>query len=550
MKIRPRMWGILALLLAFALVASACGDSDSEPGATGDATTTTAEGDGEAPTGGKLLFGAEQEPSNFNVNTADDNLSWGLWVMRNVWPACTRVMPDYNREPFFCEELPSVVSEDPFTVEYKIHPDAEWNDGTPVSSADFEWYYENCNNPEEDDCASTEGYQTATFETVDDKTFRLVWADEPFADYQFLFGNPLPPAHLDLDWTEGFRTDPMIAAGPFMLDEYNPGESLTLVRNESWFGEGPALDELTFVYITEVAGLPPALANGEVDFIYPQPQVDLVDEVDAIDGVVSGIGFGPIWEHITFNTSSGPLGELAVRRAVALGVDRDAIVAALMKPFSEDAVPLGNRILVPQQEGYTDNTPDEFKARDVDAAIAELEGAGWTLGSDGVYEKDGERLSLRIRTTAGNPRREQLQQLLTNQLGEVGIELVVDNKPASEVFPEIFGQDFDIAIFAWVGSPEFAPGVGQLFSSTSGNNPGQYNDPLVDEIAARIVTEVDKADQIASANEADLQMWETLPNVPLYQLPTFLAQRDTIVNLVDNTTNEGPLWNSEAIGVE
>ena len=167
-----------------------------------------------------------------------------------------------------------------------------------------------------------------------------------------------PPAHLGLDWTEGFQEDPILAAGPYQVDEYNPGSDMTLVPNPTWFGDGPNIDEVTFRFISDVGNLPLALENGEVDVIYPQPQVDLVDQIAGLDSVASTITFGPTWEHITFNTATVPP---EVRRAVALALDRELIVAALMRPFSDSAEPLGNRVYMNGQTQYQDNTPAEFR---------------------------------------------------------------------------------------------------------------------------------------------------------------------------------------------
>lgn len=566
-KLRRTRW--TTILLVLVLVAAACGDDDSasEPPAdpAGDAAADPTDEAAADPTDESaaastsepsseptsVVIGLEQEITNFNNLTAGDNLLAGRQITRTIWPTCTRTRPDFSFEPYFCETLPTVISEDPLVVEYRLRADADWNDGTPVSSDDLVFYYENCNEPT-DDCANTTGFDTAELEVVDAKTVRLSWpAGQPFVEYIQLFSGPFPPAHLGLDWSEGFRADPILAAGPYQVDEYNQRSDLTLVRNPSWFGEGPHIDEVTFRFIGEVGNLPLALENGEVDVIYPQPQVDLVDQIAGFDGVDWTITFGPTWEHITFNTASVPL---EVRRAIALALDRDLIVTALMRPFSESAEPLGNRVYMNGQAQYRDNTPDEFRTRDVEAARAALEQGGWTEGGDGVYAKDGRRLSLRIRTTGGNTRREQFQQLVQNQLGDAGIEITIDNLPAGEIFAPVFGAhndppgppgDFDLVIFAWVGGPLPASPTLQVFGTGSDSNPGAYVDDHVNDLLTEATFTLDPDKQAELLNDADAAMWETLPNVPVYQLPFFLAYNDALNNLKDNPTLESFTWNLE-----
>lgn len=542
-----------AVLLALVLVATACGDDDepSEPPADSTdeaATTTTAEPSSE-PT--SVVIGLEQELTNFNNLTAGDNLLAGRQITRTIWPTCVRTLPNFSFEPYFCETLPTIVNEDPLVVEYRLRADATWSDGTPVSSDDLVFYYENCNEPS-DDCANTTGFDSAELEVVDDKTVRLSWPEgQPFVEYILLFSGPFPPAHLGLDWTEGFQQDPILAAGPYQVDKYNPGSDLTLVPNPTWFGDGPYIDEVTFRFISDVGNLPLALENGEVDVIYPQPQVDLVDQIAALDGVASTITFGPTWEHITINTATVPL---EVRRAIALALDRDLIVAALMRPFSDSAVPLGNRVYMNGQTQYRDNTPTEFRTRNVGAARAAMEQGGWTEGGDGVYTKDGRRLSLRIRTTGGNPRREQFQELVQNQLGEAGIEITIDNLPGGEIFGPVFGSendppgppgDFDLVIFAWVGGPLPASSTLQVFGTGSDSNPGAYVDDRVHRLLNAATFTLDADKQAGLLNDADALMWETLPNIPVYQLPFFLAYNDALHNLEDNPTLESFTWNLE-----
>ena len=545
----------VAVLLALALLSAACGNDDDPPSPVPDqphaaSTATQAPASSADDDHTSVVIGLEQELTNFNTLTAADQLLAGRQILRTVWPTCVRVRPDFSFEPYFCESLPTIITEDPLVVDYRLRQDATWSDGTPVSSDDLVFFFENCNEAG-DDCSGTAGFDSAELEVLDDKAVRLSWpAGQPYVEYIQLFSGPFPPAHLGRDWSEGFRTDPGVGAGPYVVDEYNPGSDLTLVANPAWFGEGPHIDEVTFRFISDVGNLPLALENGEVDVIYPQPQVDLVEQVGRIGGVETSITFGPTWEQITFNTTTVPL---EARRAIALALDRDLIVTALMRPFSESAQPLGNRIFMNGQAQYEDHTPAEFQQRDPAAARAVLEEASWELDGD-VYTKDGRRLSLRIRTTGGNNRREQFQELVQNQLAEAGIEITIDNLPGGEIFGPLLGAnndppgppgDFDLAIFAWVGGPLPAASASQVFGTDSETNLGAYVDDRVDELLTEATFTLDLDRQAELLNQADALMWETLPNLPVYQLPFFLAWNNKIQNIQDNPTTESFTWNLE-----
>lgn len=545
---KGNMARLFVALVSLALVAGACGgDGGGE---------TQGGGGGEIRKGGTLVFGADQDFAGYNVGTSKDSSLAGGQIMRQVWVSAYRTRPDFSLEPYVLAEEATVVSESPFVVEWKIRPDADWDDGTPVSADDFELTWQMCNATKEDaDCASTSGYDLITkLDKPDGKTVRTEFK-QPYADYKALFG--VVPSHIAKQrgggspvqgWNTGFDTDPGAAAGPFKVAERVKGSSLTLVRNDKFFGKKANLDRIIFRFLPESLSQPDALRNGEVQMIYPQPQTDQVQIVEELPNVHSEINFGPTFEHLTFNFENEFLAISEVRQAIALGVDRAAIVDRLMKPFSEEASQLDNRVLVSTQKGYQANGK-QFATPDVNKAQSLLQKAGFTKGAGGFFEKDGKKLQLRLSTTAGNQLREQQGVLIQAQLKAVGIDIRIDNSPAEDLFGKRLPEgNFDIANFAWVGTPFPASGANQLYNSASDSNFGEYANKKVNEMMLTALGETDETARLALLNEIDELMWADLPSVPLYQKPTFLAHSEDFVNITDNTTTESPFWNSEEWG--
>ncbi len=534
-------------LLCVAMIAGACGSDDKKQD--GEAAPS-----GEEKSGGTLVFGADQDFAGYNVNTVEDNSLAAGQIMKQVWSGSYRVKPDFSLETDILAGEATVTSEDPFTVEWKIKPEASWDDGTPLSSDDFELYWQMCNGKnKEASCASTTGFDLiAKLDKVDGKTVKAEFA-QPFSDYKSLFDD-IPPSHIikqrspdDLvkGWNTALNEDPGASSGPFKVGERVKGASLKLVRNEKFWGTKPKLDEIIFRFLPESTTQPDALRNGEVNMIYPQPQLDQVATVKAFPGVHSEINFGPTFEHLTLNTKNEFLADKAVRQALAYGVDRAAIVERLMKPFSDKASQLDNHLLVSTQKGYEAHGED-YATVNVAKAVELLEGAGFKKGATGIMEKGGKKLSLRLSTTAGNKLREQQGVLIQAQLKEVGIDIRIDNSPAEDLFGKRLPEgNFDIANFAWVGTPFPAAGGYQIYSAASGSNFGKYSNKDVDAKLLAALAETDEATRIGLLNEIDKIMWEDLPNIPLYQKPTFLAYNTKYVNISDNTTEESPFWNSE-----
>ncbi len=498
----------MSLLAVFALVAAACG------GTTGDTTTTAAE----------------------ETTTTEA-------------PQETTTTP-----PPVEGDCP-----DAFCVKYNIHPDAAWADGTPVTAADFAFTYETIMN-DQLDITSREGYNKMTsYEEVDDKTFLAVFG-ELYAPWQTLFSAIMPKHELEGKPFNSYWDDLItLGSGPFVMEEWVKDERIVLQRNENyWASEVPHtgnplgdVQTLNIVFLEDSQTQVQALRGQEIDMFYPQPQVSLVEEVDAIEGVEWEAGLGPVWEHVDFNHSDPLLSQKFIRQAIATGIDRDAIVEAVVRPIAADAQPLGNTVWLNTSANYEDHFSQY--AYDPVAAEAYLTDNGCAKGSDGIYECDGQRLSFNWATTAGNEGRELQFALAQANLAEIGIEVNAAFGPAAEVFADefIFGDYtvWQMFNFAWVGSPD--PSGGNTIYYCEGGAPSGFGDINVtrycndemEELVRATDTEVDPAARAALYNQADAIYLEDVATIPLYQKPTFFAWNAAISGPKDNATQVGPFWN-------
>jgi len=530
--------------LALALVLAACGGGGGG-GGTGSSATATKDG-------GTLSYAADQEPTGFNNNTSKDNGTSVLNVVINMFPPVFRLHPDYsvqlNNELMDSAEQTSA---DPQTIVYKIKQEAVWSDGTPVSADDFIYLWKNLNGSVKDnDVASTTGYdQIKSVKGSDDgKTVTVVFA-EPFTDWKSLFYGLLPAHYMEKvagGWNTGLDKNPekIPVNGPFKVSTWEQGQSLTLVRNDRYFGPKAHLDSVVFRFLPESTTQPAALQNSEVDLIYPQPQLDLVAQVKALPDVTSELNIGLSFEHFDFNFKNEHLADPAVRKAIATGMNIPELVNRTVKQFTDQAQPLGNRIWLPGQKYYQDHF-GEYGKGDTAGATKLLEDAGYTKGADGVYAKDGQRLSLRISTTAGNQLRETQEQLFQAQLQDIGVEIKIANADSTKLFGDwLPGGNFDIANFGWVGNPFAISSSQDIYRTGGGGNYGQYASKKVDQLFAQAVREVDEAESAELGNQIDQQLTADMATIPLYAKPTYLAVRKTFTGVGDNATQEGPFWNS------
>jgi peptide/nickel transport system substrate-binding protein len=550
---RLRTVRLAALLVGLTMVAAACGGGDDEGGDTSGGTAQVTQG-------GTLNYAADQEPTGFNNNTSKDNGTSVANVVINMFPVAFHLTPDFKvtlNEDLL--ESAEQTSEDPQTIVYKIKPNAVWSDDTPVSADDFIYLWKNLNGTiKTNDVSSTTGYdQMESVEGSDNgKTVTVVFKD-PFRDWKSMFasGNYILPAHYvekqSGGWNTGLDKNPenMPSAGWFKVENYTPGQSLTMVRNDKYFGAKSNLDSVVFRFLPESTTQPAALQNNEVDLIYPQPQLDQVTQVKALPDVTSQINFGPTFEHFDFNFKNEHLADLKVRQAIAKGINIEELVNRTVKQFSDQAQPLGNRIyMITQPDQYQDHF-GEYGKGDTAAATALLEEAGYAKGGDGIYAKGGKKLSLRISTTAGNQLRETQEELFQAQMKEIGVDIKIANADSQKFFGDwLPNGNFDIANFAWVGSPFSISGSQATYITGGGGNYGSYASDKVDQLFKQAMGEFDDAKATELGNQIDQQITADMATIPLYQKPTFIAWRNTFGNIADNSTQDGPFWNANLWG--
>jgi peptide/nickel transport system substrate-binding protein len=542
---RLRTVRLAALLVGLAMVAAACGGGGDEGGSGG--------GEAQIKEGGTLSFASDQEQAGFNPNTAKDNLFALSSIVTGFYPSVFNIHPDFTvqLDSNFMDSA-ELTNEDPQTVVYKIKQEAAWSDGTPVTAEDFIWWWQNCNETNKKaDCVSTTGYKDIQSVKGSDggKTVTTVYKNK-FADWKALFSQYIIPAHYGKKqpggWNTGFDKNPekIPSAGPYVVADYTQGQSLTLKRNDKYWGPKAHLDSIVFRYLTESTAQPAALQNNEVDMMYGQPQLDQVKIVKAIPDVTSTISFGLQYEHLDFNTKNPQLADVAVRKAFATGLNIQQIVDRTVKQFSDKATVLGNRFYMNGQPEYQDHR-GSYGNGDIAAAEKLLTDAGYTKGADGIFAKGGKRLSFNISTTQGNKLRETQEELVQAQAKEFGFEIKIKNADADVLFGEWLPQgQFDISNFAWVGTPFAVSSNDPIFRTGSAQNYGKYTNPKLDQLMTQAISDLDPKKSAELANQADQILWDDMATLPLYQKPQLLAYRNTFTGIGENLSSQGPFWNA------
>jgi peptide/nickel transport system substrate-binding protein len=238
--------------------------------------------------------------------------------------------------------------------------------------------------------------------------------------------------------------------GPWMIESWESGSSISLVPNPNYSGWAPEfyenrsrpyLDRMTYRLVPEEATALAAFEAGEVSILnVPSIEAERLKtnpDVQIVETLDTGMS-----ENILFSAGPDSLtNELAVRLAVSHAIDRAFIIQAVLN--GDGLEQYGS--LHPQAQLYWTGAESEAPKFDLEKANAVLDEAGWTPGADGIREKDGTRLELRLSTDA-QPARTQLAQIVQSQLRDVGIDVLVEVDEDASQDEKLALGDFDMMI--------------------------------------------------------------------------------------------------------
>jgi peptide/nickel transport system substrate-binding protein len=591
------------VLLGASMLAAACGgdnksstNTTSAPASTSAGGATTAGGastSAAAAKGGTITYGLPDKFTGYNNGTSDDNLFSNQLVDNQVIPSVAYF--DDKGSVQFDKNLATVtkVSDSPLTIQYQFNPKAVWSDGQPIGFDDMYlyWIANNGKLTAKDSAgkdvtlfktASTTGFDVTQGVTgsADGKTVTWTYAS-PFSDWAGqVTSQGFVPAHIiakiaglsstadiqkayeandtatlqkiasawntGLKTDKGFQPDLWVSGGPYKITDYQPDQSVTLERNDKYWGPQSGADKIVFRIISDDTAQVQALANQEVQVIGPQPDPDLLNQLKGVSGVTAQVNGGFTFEHFDFNFQNPLFQDKAVRQAVAYCIPRQEMVDKLIKPINDQATVLQNRMFFPFQKAYQDNSGGQYNTVDIAKAKSTLEAAGYTLNGN-VYQKGGQKVEFKL-LHKNNARRSSEEQLIQASCAQAGISVVDDSDPNWS--SRAGNGQFDTAVFAWVGNPLLSQQKSIFHTPADktnlNQNFGYYSNPQVDQLMDTLASEPDPAKLATAANQADTILWQDIQTIPLFQFPDLIAFSNKVSNVTYNPTQFGLTWNDQA----
>lgn len=493
---KTRTTGIsISLVLVIAGAAAACSPANSNDSGASQAPVVS----GEPSPGGSIIYGVSADPICVDPNQTD------LTATRDI--ARTFADSVVNADPHTGEIVPWLatewqVNENATVFDFTFREGVTFSNGEVFDAAAFKTFLDGIKGLGGRAVnASTyiEGY--AGTEVTGELTAQVTFTQPNASFLQALSTvnmGVLSPSTYTSTSPEERCLGKVIGSGPFVLDSFIPAQEVVVSKRSGYAWpsandthEGEAyLDSITFRVVPEAGQRAGGLRSNTLHGINSVPAQDEPSLESQGFTLFTANNPGTVSEYLT-NNSSPTLKDPAVRKAIQLGINNAEARDTLLLPRYN----LATSILSSTTPYYTDFS--EFLYFDPEEARQILDAAGWTVGSDGIREKDGVRLSVEVVNGQSGPT--TAHELRAQQLAEIGVELTIKQVSRAEMLAALDSGDYD---FVPYGFTRADPAALNMHFTTKRNNPLHLEPSILDEHLKRADAAADQASRQAAVDDA------------------------------------------------
>ncbi|MDQ2817855.1 MAG: peptide ABC transporter substrate-binding protein [Candidatus Eremiobacteraeota bacterium] len=422
-----------------------------------------------------------------SASTIDPAMNWAAWFYF--------INAQGELEPELATDVPTLrnggISKDGLAITYHLRRGVVWHDGAPFDARDVIFTWHVIMNPA-NDVTTRSGYDDIAAMSAPDPHTVVLRLKRPYAPAVATFfaagGGALPycvlPEHLLAklpDINHAAYDSKPVGTGPFSVDRYEPGSVLILKANPRYWRGAPKLAEIHWLIVPDTNTRMVMLRTGEADLFYLAAN-NVATQLKGISGIHLVQKTMNSFVYLSFNLKHPPLDDVRVRRAIAMGVDRDRIIRDVLRGDGEPAN--GDQ----PSFSWAFDPKSRAPAYDPARAARLLDAAGWRLGPDGYRHKDAKRLSLVFVywTTGTDPVR--FAPIFQSAMRDLGVDISIKTFPDNLYFAPMAGGGiltngkYDIAWNGWYGGID--PDDSTLWACDqrppAGNNFSFFCDPRVD----------------------------------------------------------------------
>ena len=422
----------------------------------------------------QIIMAIDAIGPGFNPHLLSDQSPVNAAISSLVLPSSFRPIPDPNSptgsrwelDPTMLESA-QVTNDNPFTVTYKIRPEAQWTDNAPIAADDY-WYLwrQMVSAPGVVDPA---GYDLITgVQSLEGGKTAVVTFSQPYPAWRELF-NDILPAHIVKDVPGGFaaglvRTLP-VTGGQFRVDSIDPQrDEILLARNDRYWGEPAKPDQILFRRGGAPAVLADSIRNGDTQVAQVHGGQAAFIQLGAIPDVRTARIVTPRVMQMTLRAQQPDLQDSQVRKAILGLLDVDLLAA--VGAGSDNTVTLAQaQVRSPSDPGYVPTAPPALPR---EAALDLLKDSGYTVEQEvsstspmppstpgsppptrGRISREGQQLKFVVGVAANDPTSVAVANTVADQLRGVGISASVLALDPPALYGDALTQNRVDAIVGW-----------------------------------------------------------------------------------------------------
>lgn len=369
------------------------------------------------------------------------------------------------------------VADDGLTYTFNLHQGVKFHDGKELTSADVKYTYDFYRDPANATTIQGDFLGVESVEAPDDYTVVVNMSEVNAASLANWASTPIVQSEYHAQVGEDeFRSAP-IGTGAYKVKEWRPAEFTELEAFDDHFRGRPHIDTIRQDVVPEPSVRMIALQTGDADSaVWPLLVEDSVLLEDDPGFIVFRTLANSI-KHFPLNNTLPQLSEKEVRQAMMHALDRQRIIDDLWN----GAAQVAHSNLAPKNTLYYNSDTKRYEF-DPEKARTMLDEAGWTVGEDGIREKDGTKLSFTCTTITGDQARRPIAELAQQMLSDVGIDMQLAEAPVSSILEAMRNGTMDASLFNWTYGSTPEPDPFATLHSDGGNNFSQYSNPQMDEL--------------------------------------------------------------------
>jgi peptide/nickel transport system substrate-binding protein len=394
-----------------------------------------------------------------------------LDVFSGIYPALDTVEQDGTVKPYLADSW--TTSSDKLTWTFKIHKGLKWSDGKPITAEDAAWTFNLIMT--NSTAATANGSLVSNFASVSapDDTTLVVKTKKPQATMLSVSvpasGIPIVPKHIwesHVKDLKNYKNDsfPIVGYGPWTLTDYKPEQYAKFDANKDFLLGAPKYDHMIQQAFKNTDAAVAALRSGQLDYVSGLNPTQY-QALKGQSGIKAYEQVGNRWNGIEVNggartrdgkkigTSHPALGDVKVREALALAIDRPTIV----KKVRDGLAQVGASYLPPSLPQYAWQPSDSEKF-DYDPAKANsvLDQAGYKKGSDGIRvdPKSKRKLEFRLGIHSDDDSDAKVSTYLSGWFKQIGVKVDIQSMSSAKLNADLAKGDWDILMDSWSTGPD------------------------------------------------------------------------------------------------